>query len=138
MTTIAQVREGLAAAASVAGTRVSPYLSDIKNVPCGMVSRPPFDPRLVFGGAKSSYVFRISYWFPRTTEVVTQQRIDELCDQTGSQSFTVAVQTSANWAVDIDYAQVVLIGETVIELFPAANTVGAEYIRIDFDVEVVW
>jgi hypothetical protein len=48
-----------------------------------------------------------------------------------------AVQTSANWTVDVDYAQVVSIGENRPLVYGTEPNIR-EYIGCSYEIEVVW
>jgi len=134
MTTIAEVRGGLARAI-YAGTnlRTDPLTLDSVNAPCAQVFRAEMDPRMIFSGAKAQYQFTVRVFMGRASEIAAQEAIDDLCEINGATSLLQAVETSDNWDVTIDYAQVVRIGETGI-----ANIGGVEYLMAEFDVEVVF
>lgn len=130
MTTRAEVRAGLAAAASTCGVEVYPYPPDQPIAGSGWVVFRDMDPRLVFGQGTSSYPMGIVVVFNRLTG---QPALDTLCEVSGTGSLCAAVQDGSNWQADIDYAAVTRIAE------PQVITVdGVEYLAAEFDIEVVW
>jgi hypothetical protein len=134
MTTVAQVRDGLAEAiTNGCGLRASGYVLDTIAAPCAHVFRREMDPRLVFSKAKAEYRFGVRVFVGRIAEKPAQQRLDELTEASGAGSLVVAVEDSDNWPVTVDYAVVTLIGE------PQQVTVADEvFLAVDFDVEVVF
>lgn len=135
MTTIAQVRDNLAdIAATITGWRGTAYVGDAVNAPVIKVFRPAFDPRVVFSGSKMQLTFRCVAYAKRVETDRSEAALDALAELTGSGSFIAAVQTSSNWSVTVDYAQVVNVGETTVVTFGD----GVEYLACPFDVEVVW
>ena len=137
MTTIAQVRENLAyCAATIDGWRGSWYVGDKLNHGTVVVSRPPFDPRMVFGGGKATYTFRLTAYASITTPELSEILLDSLAEPTGAGSLITAIQDEANWsAVDVDWAQVTEVGA----VFVAQLAEGAEqFLACPFSVEVCW
>lgn len=138
MTTIAQVRAQIATIGNaIPGWRASAYVEDAITVPMIKVSRPAFDPRLVFGQAKAAYVFKCVAYAPRVDAKRSETALDALAEPTGAGSFIAAIQTSSNWgSVTVDYAVVTQVGEVVVTTFGPNDT--TEYLACPFDVEVVW
>jgi hypothetical protein len=140
MTTFAEVRADLArvldgvvgwSVADVAGG----YVGDQAPQPYSFkVARPPFDPRYVFGEAKKQVTFTVTGYAPRAVPVEAELRLDALCEPTGTGSIIATVQTSTNWSVTIDYAQVVECGETQSVTWID----GTEYLVAQFRIEVIW
>lgn len=136
MTTIAEVRAELAEiAGTISGWRASEYVGDSITGQMIKVFRPAFDPRMVFGNAKTMCTFRCVAYAPRVDADRGEKAIDALAEQTGSGSFIAKVQDGANWSISVDYAVVTQVGETGITQF---GTDTAEYLACPFDVEVVW
>lgn len=134
MTTIAEVRPALAdALAQIPGWRVTPYVGAAINAPMLKVSRPAFDPRMVFGQAKAKRSFTVTAYVTMGAIEHGEQLLDALCELTGETSLIAAVQDGANWSVDVDYAVVTNVGEVT-----AAEIAGAEYLVCPFEIEVVW
>ena len=134
MTTIAQVRQGLADAITAGtGLRGEAIVHDSINAPCFEVVRKEMDPRMIFSGAKAQYQFTVRVFQGRTSVIAAQEAIDDLCEINGDGSLLQAVETSSNWDITIDYAEVTRIGET-----GGAERGGIEYLMVEFDVEVVW
>lgn len=134
MTTTAEVRDALAVAGSACGREVHAYAVDTVVSGSGYVMRQAFDPRYVFGQTKVVYPFMVRFYFNRASEISAQQDIDTLCDIAGDGSFLAAVQNGTNWPSDlVDYCQVVNVGE-----INETTLAGADYLTVDFDLEVVW
>ena len=134
MTSTADVRQALADAGSVCGRTVNPYFTGTVVAGSGYVLRREFDPRMVFGQTKVPYPFLVRFFFNGSAETSAQQEIDTLCDIAGYGSFLAAVQDEANWPDDlVDYAQVVNVGD-----IGETSIGGADYLTVDFDIEVVW
>lgn len=135
MTSIADVRENLAnIAGSVDDWSGSSYVGDSVAAGTIKVFRPEFDPRVVFGGGKMQLTFRCVAYAKRIDSKFSEESLDALAELSGSGSFIAAVSNSENWDVDVDYAQVVLVGEVAVSNWGD----GTEYLACPFDVEVVW
>lgn len=134
-TTIAQVRDELATILStIQGLTGFAYLSDVLNdLPAAHVAMPAYDPRLVLGGSKQQYQFRIDIYAHRALELDAQKKLDALREPSGATSIVEAVQDSDNWSVDIDYAQVTSVGE-----IGSINVAGVDYMGFTVDVEACW
>ena len=135
MTTIAEVRQNLSDIAdTIYGWHGSPHVGDSVTAPMIKVFRQPFDPRFVFGSAKTAIVFRCVAYAKRIDSAASEEAIDALAEQTGDGSFLAAIADSTNWTVTVDSAQVVEVGEVVLTTF---GSDGVEYLACPFDVEVV-
>lgn len=137
MTTIAEVRADLAnVLATIPGWTVqNAYVGDMApHAYSFKVARPAFDPRMVLQQAKAAHTFNVTAYAPRATPEVSEARLDELCDLTGTGSLIATVQTGSNWTVTVDYAQVVQCGEV-----QAVTWIdGVDYLVCQFQIEVVW
>ena len=136
MTTIKQARAGLAAAV-LAGTsiRCDDYETDQIVAPCFQVGRNPFNPQLAQGSqTKAEHHFRVRHYVPRTADKQAQEQLDSAAETSGATSLKVAVETSSNWgSVDVDYAEVVEVGEIV-----EVSRGDAVYLMVEYDVRVVF
>jgi len=133
MTTIAEVRQNLSDIVdTLDGWHGSSYVGDSAVAGVIKVFRKPFDPRLVFGSAKTAIVFQCVAYAKRVESRTSEAALDALAEQTGTGSLIAAVALSTNWTVTIDSAQVVEVGEVAV-----ATLEGAEYLVCPFDVEVV-
>jgi hypothetical protein len=136
MTTIYEVRQGLSnALGTVPGWRSSPYVGEQVNPPMFKVTMPAFDPRYVMGETKARYTFRCYAYYTRVAADAAERALDELAEPTGAGSVIAAVQTSTNWTITVDYAQVTNVGEITVTSF---GTDAVEYFVRPFDIEVVW
>jgi len=135
VTTIAEVRQNLAdIAETIDGWVGSKYVGDSVDTRTIKVFRPEFDPRMVFGQGKTQLTFRCVAYTKRIDSSASEEAIDALAELSGDGSFIVAVQTSTNWDVTVDYASVTLVGETSLTV----SGDGIEYLSCPFEVEVVW
>jgi len=136
VTTIADVRQNLSDIAdTLDGWHGSKYVGDSFTKFVIKVFRPEFDPRVVFGAGKQQLTFRCVAYAPRIDAGSSEVSLDALAEMSGAGSFIVAVQSSANWSVTVDYAQVVNVGEVGVV---APGNDGVEYLICQFDVEVVF
>ena len=134
MTTIAEVRQNLSDIFdTLDGWQGSPYVGDAVTAGTIKIYRQPFDPRFVFGSAKTAIVFRCVAYTKRIESAASEEALDALCEQTGNGSLLAAVALSSNWTVTIDSAQVVDVGEVGL----AAWGDGTEYLMCPFEIEVV-
>jgi hypothetical protein len=135
MTTIADVRDNLAEIANgVPGWYGSTYVGDSVAGRVIKVSRPAFDPRVVFGGSVMRLTFRCVAHAQRVDSAASEAALDELAELSGVGSFIAAVQDSDNWSTTIDYAVVTNVGEVSVVSWGD----GVDYLVCPFDVEVVW
>jgi len=111
------------------------HVGDQINAGCIVVSRPSYDPRMVFSLAKAEYNFRLVAYASRAGSDASEDALDDLCAPTGAGSLIAAVQTSDNWSVTVDYAEVVMAGETQLTQFGNDTT---EFLACSFDVKVVF
>ena len=136
MTTIAEVRDNLADICStLTGWYGTTYVGDQINPGAIVVSRPAFDPRMVFSQVKAEHDFRLVAYAARGGSQASEAALDALCELSGDGSLIAAVQLSTNWTVTVDYAEVVLCGEVALTMFGAD---AAEYLACPFDVKVVF
>jgi hypothetical protein len=134
MTTLAEVRQNLAEICdTLEGWSGSPYVGDTVTAGIIKVFRQPYDPRYVFGSAKTPIGFRCVAYAKRIDGAASEEALDALCEQTGDGSLLAAVALSTNWSVTIDYAQVTEVGEVQVAQWGD----GTEYLICPFDVEVV-
>lgn len=135
MTTIADVRQGLADAVAMTGLRCNPYLSDQINPPCAMIGRRSIDPRETFRSAVHTYPLFIRVFVARASERAGQITLDDYCATSGDSSLMAAVEDENNWDAGlVDYCVVTSIGEENL----ASQQGGGEYLIVDIDVEVSW
>ena len=134
MPTVAQVRDELADVITTgAGLRATPLVQDTLIAPIAVVSRRPFDPRMVLQQAKAAYQFTVTIYVDRTDERAAQRALDTYCELSGTGSVIAAIQTGSNWSVTVDYAQVTQIGDVVPVVAGESN-----YLIVQLDVEVVF
>ena len=133
MTTVAAVRDDIAAILNAKTIRAIGWMPDAIPAPCVVVSRREMDPRMVFSEAKAAYQFLLRVYVPRTSERAGQDQLDEWCEPTGSTSIMAALQTGSNWTQTVDYAVVTSIGE----VFETARA-DEVFLAVDIEVEVVW
>lgn len=134
MTTIADVRQSLADVVATVVPMATAYLGDVQHVPSAQIMRKQMTPGLVFSDAKQTYLFGVVVYANRTIEANGQQWLDGLCEMTGASSMKAAIESSDAWAASIDYARVTSVGETQLVQFDG----GAQYLSVEFEVEVVW
>jgi hypothetical protein len=134
MPTVTQVRDELAdIITDRAGLRAAALVQDTMIPPIAIITRRPFDPRMIFSQAKAAYQFTITIYVDRTSERSAQIQLDEYLELTGNDSVTAAIQNSANWTLTVDYAQVTQIGEVQAVIIGESN-----YLAVPLDVEVVF
>jgi len=134
--TIADIRQNLADIAdTLDGWYGRMYVGDAGDKRVIKVFRPAFDPRMVFGGGKYQMTFRCVAYAARVDSDASEQALDALAELSGDGSFIVAVQSSDNWSVTVDYASVTDVGEVGVTVF---GSDGVEYLACPFEVEVVW
>lgn len=134
MTTAADVRAALAAAVESTGMRCAPYLAELKNVPCAQVWRKAYDPRMVLGQAKATYLYGLIVYCGRVDSRAAMELLDECSALDGDLSILAAVQNEDNWdGVEVDYVSVVdVAGEAISEV------AGVQYLTTEFEIEVVF
>jgi hypothetical protein len=134
MTTIADVRQSLADAVATVVPMATAYLQDVQHVPSAQIMRKQMTPSMVFGDTKQVYLFGVLVYANRTIEANGQEWLDQVCEMTGASSLKAAIEQSSNWAATVDYAKVTNVGQTQLVQFDS----GAQYLMVEFDVEVVW
>lgn len=134
MPDINEVCEGLAtAAAAVSGLRTLPYVSSQVTPPQAQVFTRPYDPRLVFGDSKSTYLLGVRVIVKAANERTAQRSLRSFMEPTGPTSVRAAVEDEDNWEPTVDYVEVTEIGQ------PFELDVGSEiYWAVDIDVDVTW
>ena len=134
MPTVQDVRSALADAIAVTGLRSAPMWQDTFTAPIAIITRREFDPRLVFTSSRAAYEFTVTIYADRTNERTAQILLDDYCELSGATSVVAAIQDDANWSsVDIDYVQVIRIGEVT-----ASSQGESNYLAVPLDVEVVF
>ena len=134
MPTVTEVRDDLAAVITTGtGLRAAPLVQDIMVAPIAVVSRRPFDPRMVLQQAKAAYQFTVTIYVDRTDERAAQRALDTYCELSGTGSVIAAIQTGSNWSVTVDYAQVTQVGDVTPVVAGESN-----YLIVQLDVEVVF
>ena len=129
------VREALAAA--VAGVEVigrcDAWVPSNINAPQGVVMDGPVDYDLVLGGGADETVFVVQVYVSRTSDRKAQQLLNDVKQPTGDRSVKAALEADAvATAAGVDYVVVERASEP-----KAVNIGGADYLFVDFDVEVV-
>lgn len=134
MPTVTEVRDDLAAVITAGtGLRAAPLVQDVMVAPIAVVSRRPFDPRMVLSQASAAYQFTVTIYVDRTDERAAQRALDGYCELSGTTSVLAAIQNGSLWTKDVDYAQVVQIGDVVPVVVGESN-----YLIVQLDVEVVF
>lgn len=134
MPTVTEVRDDLAAVITAGtGLRAAPLVQDVMVAPIAIVSRRPFDPRMVLQQAKAAYQFTITIYADRTDERAAQRKLDAYCELSGSTSVLAAIQDGTLWSEDVDYAQVTQIGDVQAVIIGESN-----YLAVEMAVEVVF
>lgn len=134
MPTVSDVRDALAAAITTGtGLRSSPLVQDTMVPPIAVISRRPFDPRLIFSQSKAAYEFNVTLYAGRTNERASQIALDEWCELSGSGSVIAAIQNGSNWSVNVDYALVTNVSEVQAVAIAESN-----YLVVELTVEVVF
>lgn len=134
MPTVTEVRDDLAAVITAGtGLRAAPLVQDVMVAPIAIVSRRPFDPRMVLQQAKAAYQFTVTIYADRTDERAAQRKLDAYCELSGSTSVLAAIQDGTLWSEDVDYAQVTQIGDVQAVIIGESN-----YLAVEMAVEVVF
>lgn len=135
MTTIRQVREAMAAAIT-AGAELPGSAVDgaVPNSGTFQVVRGAYDPRFVFSGTKQMYPFKVRVFAGVAANDANVRLLDEYAEAEGDRSIVAAVQNGTLWPDGlVDYAQVVQVSEVALASYPEA-----QFLMVEFDVEVVW
>lgn len=134
MPTVTEVRDDLAAVITAGtGLRAAPLVQDVMVAPIAIVSRRPFDPRMVLQQAKAAYQFTVTIYADRTDERAAQRKLDAYCELSGATSVLAAIQDGTLWSEDVDYAQVTQIGDVQAVIIGESN-----YLAVEMAVEVVF
>lgn len=134
MPTVAEVRDELADVITTgAGLRATALVQDTLVAPIAVVSRRPFDPRMVLQQHKAAYQFTVTIYVDRTDERAAQRALDTYCEVSGANSVIAAIQNGSNWSVTVDYAQVTQVGDVQPVIVGESN-----YLIVPLDVEVVF
>jgi hypothetical protein len=133
MPDINDVCDGLANAAAESGLRCLPYISSQVTPPQAQVFTRAYDPRLVFGDSKSTYLLGLRVIVRTVNERTAQQQLRDFMEPTGSTSVRAAIEDSDNWEPTVDYVEVTEIGQ------PFELEVGTEiYWAVDIEVDITW
>ena len=117
MTTIVQIRDELAAVIdNISGWRTKAFLAEGVDAPVIKISRPAFDPRMVFQQAKQVATFQAKAYVSRGTGESGERQLEALAELTGSGSLAAMVQNGSNWSITVDIAQVTRIGQIELDL----------------------
>lgn len=123
--------EAITAGAQLPG---SPVDGTTPNSGTFQVVRGAYDPRFVFSGTKQMYPFKVRVFAGVAANDANVRLLDEYAEAEGSRSIVAAVQNSDLWPDDlVDYAQVVQVSEVTL-----ASFADAQFLMVEFDVEVVW
>jgi hypothetical protein len=121
------------AVATISGLRAIGYVDDTINPPQAQIYTRPYDPRMVLGNSKRTFLLGVRVFVRRTDPRSAQLALRLYMEPTGSNSITAAIENEALWPVTVDYAEVTFIGQ------PSEIETAAEiYLAVDFDVDVVW
>jgi len=135
MTTINEVCDALAeAVTNGCGLRAIGYIDTQVNPPQAQVFTRDFDPRLTLGGSPEKVLACGVRVFVRSTRPsAAQEELRGYMEQSGSTSVRAAIETSGNWTVDVDDAEVTNIGQPF-----EVETANETYWAVDFDVDVIF
>lgn len=118
---------------SITGLRSLGYADDTINPPQAQVYTREYDPRMVFGNNKRTFMLGVRVFVRRTDPRSAQRALREFMEPTGSTSVTATIENEALWPVTVDYAEVTSIGQPF-----EVETPAEIYWAVDFDVDVVW
>lgn len=134
MTTLAEVRDGLAEAIQTGtGLRTMSYLGSSIPHPCCQIDSLGYDPRMVLGRAKASFEFVAVVYVGPVSERSSQQRCDRLREPQGDESIVTAVESLPTFVAGVDYGVVTRVGDAR-EVILAEETL----LRVEFEIEVVF
>ena len=137
MASIAQVRQALSDAVdSIEGLRCRPYVPDNVSTPQAVIADDGVDYDLVLGRGADTYRYKIVVYVDRDAEIAAQKLLDTLREPVGSTSMKTVVEANAALAALVDYAQVKRASE--IQAASTTDASQAEYLMIEFDVEIVY
>jgi len=118
---------------SITGLRSIGYADDTINPPQAHVFTREYDPRMVLGNSKRTFLLGIRMFVRRTDPRSAQRAIRAFMEPTGSTSITATIENEDLWAVTVDYAEVTSIGQPF-----EVETPTETYMAVDFDIDVVW
>lgn len=138
MTTIAQVRTGLAAVIYAGtGLRAKGYVGQQQvSAPGARILRQEYDPRLVFGEGIVRIPFSIRICTGKVADIAAEKKLDTFCEVSGSTSVIAALQDLSRWTtagVTIHFADVTRVSEPF-----AVSAGGVDYLAVDIDVQVAF
>lgn len=131
MTTRADVRAALASAVSTV-VSCRPYQSRTILAASADVGIGAFDPRLVLGGSKTSYPFKVNLYVDGNNEELAQKTLERWTATSGTGSVVAAIEDESNWLVDVDYAQVTNI--SAIDFVESPSGVTFMYQVLDVEI----
>lgn len=134
MTTLADIRAGLAAALDVIpGLMVSELVPVQVHPPCVFVAswEVEYDQSMVRGSDRYRVVLRLIVG--SQVSEAAQQRLDELCAPSGEDSIKRAIEADMTLGGRVEFARVVRIGPAP-QMFEHGS---AQYLGADIDVEVM-
>ena len=117
----------------VDGLRAKGYADDQINPPEAHVYTRDFDPRMVFGNSKRTFLLGVRLFVKRTDARSAQRALRGYMEPTGPTSILAAIENEDLWEITVDYAEVTNIGQP-FELEQPAEL----YWAVDIDVDVVW
>lgn len=118
---------------SIGGLRALGYADDTIMPPQAQVFTREFDPRMVFGNSKRTFLLGVRVFVRRTDARSAQKSLRALMEPTGPTSITATIENEDLWSVTIDYAEVTSVGQPF-----EVETPTEIYWAVDFDVDVVW
>lgn len=137
MASIAQVRQALSDAVdSITGLRCSPYVPDNVAAPQAVIADDGVDYDLTLGRGADTYRYKVVVYVDRTAEIAAQKLLDTLREPTGSSSLKTVVEADTALAALVDYVRVLRSSE--IQAVTTAGDMVAEYLMLEFDVEIVY
>lgn len=134
MTTIAEVRDGIAQAITEGtGLRTMSYVSSSVPHPCAYVRFGPYDPRLVLGRGTVEYQVFVTVFLGPVSERAVSLRADRIREMTGDESIVAALESTTLLPAGVHYATVTMVGA------PEEAVVAEEALMtVEFEIEVVF
>ena len=134
---ITEVCDALAGAVdSISGLRAKGYIDDVTNPPEAQVYTRDYDPRMIFSGAKRTFMLGVRVFVKRSDMRSAQKSLHTFMEPSGSTSVTAKIEDEASWSgASVDYAAVTNVGQPFEYSPDGGNTV---YWCVDFDVDVCW
>lgn len=134
MTTIAALRTGLAEAVATTGLHCEAYEHDTIVAPGAQIARGEMDPRLVLGGTKQEYAFKVRVYVSRAVDEQAQVTLDACCEMTGATSIRAALEDGDNYTAALfHYVEVIGVSQTF-----AVERASGEFLMVEFDVRTVF